>query len=153
MKRYIRTKDGRIVDVQKFIGEEKDTPYYYDFKFDEIKNEEDYCVLNWTAIGSKENSIKEQVGKRCQFGATIDSPFIAQADTIEELCDELVATNRGCKCLYKPSEVFGCQDKEAVNELIKSSLIYGAIWTKGEHGEPILKSVAKMNEKGDLELL
>jgi hypothetical protein len=73
---------------------------------------------------------------------------IRQADTIEELCDELVATNRGCKCLYKPSEIFGCQDKRAIDELIKSSLIYGAIWTdKG------LIYVAKMNDKGELELL
>lgn len=32
-------------------------------------------------------------------------------------------------------------------------IIYGAIWITGEHDEPILKSVAKMNdEKGDLEL-
>lgn len=30
---------------------------------------------------------------------------------------------------------------------------YGAIWTKGEDGEPLLKSVAKMNSEGELELL
>lgn len=30
---------------------------------------------------------------------------------------------------------------------------YGAIWAEGEAGEPILKSVAKMNSEGELELL
>lgn len=152
MKRYLRTKDGRIVDVQKFIGEEKDTPYYYDFKFDQIKNEEDYCVLNWTAVGSKENSIKEQVGKRCQFGVTISSPFIAQADTIEELCDVLVVCDpqlplpfirgrEGGGLYLHPS--FEKEFKEG-----KLEAVYGSIWVGGN-----LLKAAKMNEKGELELL
>lgn len=145
MNRYIRTKDGRIVDIQRFIDEEKDTPYYYDFEFDEIKNEEDYCVLNWTAVGSKENSIKEQVGKRCQFGVTISSPFIAQADTIEELCNEFVAEKYGNRI------VFSVEDRKTYETRYCVEYgwnIYGAIWT-----EKGLIYVAKMNEKGDLELL
>lgn len=31
--------------------------------------------------------------------------------------------------------------------------VYGAIWVEGERGEPILKPVTKMNEKGELKLL
>ena len=31
--------------------------------------------------------------------------------------------------------------------------VYGAIWTTGANGEPILKSVAKLNKEGVLELL
>ena len=150
--RYIRTKDGRIVDVQKFIDETKDTPYYYDFKFDEIKNEGDSCVLNWTAIGTRENSIKEQVGKRCQFGVTIDSPFIAQADTIEKLCDEFVVLEYGIESGVLYSRTQHTTLEEAIGSQTAkhkcSYEIYGAIWTdKG------LIYKAKINEKGDLELL
>lgn len=151
--RYIRTKDGRIVDVQKFIEETKDTPYYYDFKFDEIKNEGDSCALNWTAVGSKENTIKEQVGKRCQFGVTIDSPFIAQADTIEELCDEIII-KRYDEPTPHNSPIGKSKSWKAYQPIVKEvEAICGAIWTEGDKGEPILKSVAQMNEEGDLELL
>ena len=69
-----------------------------------------------------------------------------QADTIEELCDEFV------------SDHFVCKDLKQLLEYIKlgnvmGTQIYGAIWINGEHDEPILKSVAKMNDKGELELL
>lgn len=83
--------------------------------------------------------------------------FVSQADTIEELCDEFV--------LY-----FDCKDDKIRNhymiedelddvnarlDIIRSwneheepKVIYGAIWTdKG------LIYVAKLNEKGDLELI
>ena len=60
-------------------------------------------------------------------------------DTIEELCDEFVYVDEGCY-------------PEISDELdlmqTKSTIIYGAIWTdKG------LIYVAKMNNKGELELL
>lgn len=76
-----------------------------------------------------------------------------QADTIEELCDEFVIIRGDCKCLYKPRDIFDCQDKNAVNDLIKNNQIYGAIWVFDSNGAPTLKPVAKMNDKGDLELL
>ena len=62
-----------------------------------------------------------------------------QADTIEELCDEFVYVEEGCY-------------PEISDELdlmqTKSTIIFGAIWTdKG------LIYVAKMNDKGELELL
>ena len=153
--RYIRTRDGRIVNIQKFIDEQKDTPYYYDFEFDEIKNEENSCVLNWTAVGSRENSIKEQVGKRCQFGATIDSPFVAQSDSLDDLVDVFVLKD---KCSFTPS---GFRYRFASRERGFTSLlqvlaehtcdadteVYGAIGTdKG------LIYVTKMNKEKELEL-
>lgn len=60
--------------------------------------------------------------------------IVKQADTIEELCDELVhITNIGNHILGH----FWSPDS--------SDIVYGAIWTdKG------LKYVAKMNEKGEL---
>ena len=65
---------------------------------------------------------------------------IAVADTIKELCDEFVVIVDGRHYIRVP----------AGNPNFPT---YGAIWTTGEHGEPILKSVAKMNDEGELELL
>ena len=67
------------------------------------------------------------------------------ADTIEELCDEFVIINPD---IYeKPTLCYGDYD-EYKDELHKEDILFGAIWTdKG------LIYVAKMNEKGELELL
>ena len=145
--KYIRTKDGHILDIEALINQEKENPYYSDHEFEEIKNEDDCCVLNWTAIGTELNTIEDQVGKRLNYGMTITSPFIAQADTVEELCDEFVIVGK------KKHKVKGITKViYSINQL-KNNEIYGAIWTKGAHDEPVLKSVAKLNEKGELELL
>lgn len=89
---------------------------------------------------------------------TKELPYV---DTIEELCDEFIYIKHiDDKCF----KYFYNSIDTAKNELYNSDgtlhykprkdlEIYGAIWTTGEHGEPILKSVAKMNEKGELELL
>lgn len=63
------------------------------------------------------------------------------ADTIEELCDRFVVVEHG---LDDPFNV----DFEIAKTFIGKAKVYGAIWT--EWG---LKYVAKMNEKGELELL
>ena len=78
---------------------------------------------------------------------------IKQADTIEELCDEFVIDN---PLNWRPFP-FTTPDVDKVKLLLKNhpvSLIkynikiYGAIWTdKG------LIYVAKLNEKGELELI
>lgn len=81
------------------------------------------------------------------FGCSIinENKIIKQADTIEELCDEFVY----CKMLITKEDV-----KEILNsEDYKCKEIYGAIWVFDSNGTPTLKSVAKMNENGDLELL
>ena len=74
---------------------------------------------------------------------------LKEADTIEELCDEFVAI--GTKDNYIARTIYNNFDKELFTNLkCKASgfEIYGAIWTdKG------LIYVAKMNEKGELELL
>ena len=69
-----------------------------------------------------------------------------QADTIEELCDEFVVAyeNNGYVVLSNLAQVRLYRG----NNGFSNSQVYGAIWTdKG------LIYVAKMNEKGDLELL
>lgn len=66
-----------------------------------------------------------------------------EADTIEELCDEFIAMPKQLAEGHIPITFEGAQ-KFAKNGMV----VYGAIWTdKG------LIYVAKMNEKGELELL
>ena len=133
--KYVRTKNGVIIDLEKFINNEKDTPYYTDFIFDEITKD---GHLKWTAIGTDKNTMENQRGRRCQFDATLNSEIIKQADAIKELCDEFVMISDG-----KHKLDIGCHSYG--DEKIQ---IYGAIWTdKG------LIYVAKMNKKGELELL
>lgn len=144
--RYIVTKDGRIAEI-------KETMF--------VKQCED--------------------GKRLVYK---DSPFICvlygndtilkQADTIEELCDELVAEDRtGHRWLayittktYEDSEgniieykVYGNKYTEEyphnlIDDIKRKGLkIYGAIWVTDENGVPTLKPVSKVNEEGALELI
>ena len=69
-----------------------------------------------------------------------------QADTIEELCDEFVIVFKDKKIVEKDFKLvktnYGTYDS-----------VYGAIWTYDSNGAPTLKPVAKMNDKGELELL
>jgi len=79
------------------------------------------------------------------------APIIKQADTIEELCDEFVWDEDLCYINFenKTLELKRDDYKFDLDYCLKdSSPIYGSIWTdKG------LIYVAKMNEKGELELL
>ena len=69
-----------------------------------------------------------------------ESKIIKQADTIEELCDEFVSVRDNWHDHW--------DNFEEPKTLCSESEIYGAIWTdKG------LIYVAKINEKGELELL
>lgn len=72
-------------------------------------------------------------------GEYIKDYAIKQADTIEELCDEFVVVIENKQHLIP---------REWLKQEIIVDVLYGAIWTdKG------LIYVAKMNEKGELELL
>ena len=75
-----------------------------------------------------------------------DRHIIDQADNIEELCDEFVAVNDSMDLPILDSFENICL--LLTTKKHKNDDAYGAIWTdKG------LIYVAKMNEKGDLELL
>ena len=75
-----------------------------------------------------------------EWGCVLCSDVIKYADTIEELCDEFVIIdNNGKPQVYSP---FDLKYWKTDNSL------FGAIWTdKG------LTYVAKMNDKGEFELL
>lgn len=74
---------------------------------------------------------------------------IAQADTIGKLIDVYVIKDKDERLPFVSKTDF-----DYVNNKDKANFeVYGAIWVTGKNGEPILRSVAKMNEKGELELL
>lgn len=72
---------------------------------------------------------------------------IKQADTIEDLCDEFVikAYCSNDPFLFMKEQI---DIKDFISKCDKDTIIYGAIWC--EWG---LKYVARMNEKGEFELL
>jgi hypothetical protein len=122
----IRTKDG-IYEVKK----EYDIYYEVTIPESQLKYDEDnncyYEESKWDAFLKKD--------------------VIKVADTIEELCDEFVfemgLENNICQLTFEQvrDNILNC-------ELYSMSTLYGAIWTdKG------LIYVAKMNEKGYLELV
>ena len=92
------------------------------------------------------NAIKE-----FKIGDMIGVPYnglvkiIAQADTIEELCDEYVIVDEENEhYINQSNDIHHIRRKWAIGNYT----IYGAIWTdKG------LIYVARMNSKGELELL
>ena len=113
--RYIRTKDGKIYELQKTKSGEK-----YLVKTNEL-------IPEW-------NEARE---------------VIKQADTIEELCDEAVVIDQSN---YNKPVVILCGGNGKPFPTAKTfypfATIYGAVWTdKG------LIYRAKMNKKGELELL
>lgn len=136
MKKYIRTKDTdfRTGEILKVLHEYED---YFE------------C----------EGTFEKRIGCKAYVKKEI---VVKSADTIEELCDEFVDTselktsNTG-EWLYDEFDnknkclVYYAKDERRtipLNEFDDLSKIYGAIFTdKG------LIYVAKMNEKGELELL
>lgn len=71
--------------------------------------------------------------------------ILKQANTIEELCDEFVYVGEKGNVILGMSYM---QIEDVKKYNVNNNKIYGAIWTdKG------LIYVAKMNEKGELELL
>ena len=100
--------------------------------------------------------------EKSKLYAFTEGDIFKQADTIEELCDGFVVINRFNKRKYLYSKKGFIKRVERNNtynrdkntyqdkleHLLDYNTIYGAIWTdKG------LIYVAKMNEKGELELL
>lgn len=85
-------------------------------------------------------------GDQIELTAITDqSNILKESNNLEELCDEFVVCHNGKTICQFARNVWGY---EQIKYLGTSNDFYGAIWTdKG------LIYVAKMNEKGDLELL
>lgn len=122
--KYIRTKDGRIYE----IIEETENGYELRGPFEKKINCNCYMI------------------KRV-FGDNSD-PTYQIADTIEELCDEFVWVSVNGEYHNRKANTYGLETSKMHRNSSQIKEIYGAIWTdKG------LIYVAKMNEKGELELL
>lgn len=108
-----------------------------------------YEVLEiYTYTKKKLGVIIESLGCKTQNENELKTIFfcdvLKHADTIEELCDEFVVIHKelnGNHIIHRYNWL-GKSEHKMGNE------VYGAIWT-----ECGLKYVAKMNEKGELELL
>lgn len=98
-----------------------------------------------------EMGVKVYIGIN-EFNNPTYEPIIAQADTIEELCDEFVyeyknSFYKNSKPSYELVEM-SLETMKATMEFFSGATFYGAIWTsKG------LIYVAKLNDKGELELI
>lgn len=100
-------------------------------------------------------------GQHCETddkgGRTMDNWYLKEvkfADTIEELCDEfvLVASYR----FRRPKTATELEKElyEMINFYTdKDDKIYGAIWVQLPNGAWRLEPVAKVNNKGELELI
>ena len=78
----------------------------------------------------------------CDYGQIHKLEILRKSQSIEELCDEFVVVNNTC---FNTPQLLGT---EIDKDYYKHEEVYGAIWTsKG------LIYVAKMNDKGELELI
>ena len=76
------------------------------------------------------------------------SQILNQSENLDELCDEFVMVDNSNNKPYRPFIIYGRSLEELNERQSCNESIYGAIWTdKG------LIYVAKMNEKGELELI
>ena len=82
-----------------------------------------------------------------------DRDIIAKADTIEELCDAFIIIDEDKKKSVYLKELNWTFDMMQDLGMWSDRTCYGAIWIYDSSDAPTLKSVAKMNDKGELELL
>lgn len=131
-----------------------DMPYIRTKNF--IHDSKDVVVVNENGTlvvlrGIDKDFIERTHGRTWNTGTNV---VLAQADTIKELCDELVLIEvDGYPTLleelyFERRRFLRKNEYEFLSVLPENPIIYGAIWT--DEG---LIYVAKMNDKGELELL
>ena len=99
--------------------------------------ETDCCIIDTIKY-------KEITGENCFIPK---NEIVDEANTIEELCDEFIVVSDNCEKPIISALPFNELKIYAKNRT-KYANCYGAIWT-----ECGLKYIAKMNSKGELELL
>lgn len=86
----------------------------------------------------------------CSLGCVDKKDILKQADTIEELCDWFIVEGDDNEITYHKTLFSAKTDgKDYILESNEAYTIYGCVLVKGKG----LIYVAKMNEKGELELL
>lgn len=162
--KYIRTKYDKILDIdntKECIYVIRDTSVkntesrYVSYLWDNWKEYHliDYQNCMLFSFDSAQNFIRKLMEANLKFQDLVIelSPYYKdckQADTIEELCDEIVLYDNQLNTYgVFVKKVIGFKWLQNHIEIYKGMTIYGAIWTsKG------LIYVAKMNDKGELEL-
>ena len=160
--KYIRTKDGIYTDyysraLASMPSRTKDVYIRHKEKKESFEDiAKDYRLSLWTIrniYGTGRNHVNWQCSKQKKHGHIPDDEVVIQeADTIEELCDEYIVKYRHLYYRnYSLEKAIQKRDWLCKNNFVvlgEKPDIYGAIWTnKG------LVYVAKLNEKGELELL
>ena len=142
--KYNRTKDVRNVKrYAKVELEEWEGIVLIDLDKEnfEVARYDDYTKPEWLMDGDN-------------YGDIPFSRIIKTADTIEELCDVYIMDHGFGKYIVDFDELDSHAMGQTKEMLLSGQLkAYGAIWINGENNEPILKSVAKANKKGELKLL
>lgn len=121
--KYIRTKDGKVFYLKRF--EDETTPF-------------------GKSLGIITMVDKSKFYDYYQF---FKEDIIKEADTIEELCDLFVVKITLIEDNYAFYRYEGLSEAKLVS-FKNNAPLYGAIWT----GEGLIY-VAKLNEKGEFELL
>ena len=127
--KYVRTKDDKTFKIFNIDGKKR----YIRTKAGEIFDINDLTSVNF-----------EELTKFVKEAIFLNEIIIKQADTIEELCDEFIVVDK----ITKHHSTLNVNDLGKLKALLDDYQIYGAIWT-----EKGLIYVAKMNDKGELELL
>lgn len=126
MKRYIRTNDNRIIDLER----------YKKLTFPSTDLER----MFWQSAAKNPTKHQNGIAKRTY----------KEADTIKELCDAFIINDSGKYFLINAHEFDNIVENNAVNwrDYLATKGIYGAIWTnKG------LIFVARINMNKELELI
>ena len=152
--RYIRTKDGKLFDIEKIKRDIKSNGklgYYTNYKWQKlaVNKELNEIQLNWTCTHTDTGETKlHGVYLNC------DSVEYKESNMVEKLCDAFVCEQYiifiNCDKTKKMEYEFAgelCAWKPITQNMINNG-IYGAVWT--EWG---LKYVAKLDKKGKWKIL
>ena len=137
MKRYIRTENGKIFDTE-FVP----AIFKWDWNVKFIIDDNNLIIYD----------------KRSKDRIANHGQILKQSDNLEELIDEFRNVTYGKNpeisnpLTYEQAKELKLKDAQR-NEFSPSFQTFGVIWFIRDNGEPIMKSVAEMNEKGDIKLL
>ena len=163
MSRYVRTKDG-VMTVKRFILSKLRERLGPNPTIWEDKGKYCYTIEFGVSSGNGNACSRFETHHKTEKEALqmFENMLLKKADTIEELCDEFVCTGGKGRNSFLSPEYKNFDEEGYPTDTYEEGILnairrgvnyinyvwYGAIWTdKG------LIYVAKMNKKGELELL
>ena len=140
---YIRTKDGRIIDLSRYVYDE--TAHWYREKIKLV----DHFGLHHFCWKEDFDKIPDCFGK--MLVEQLDKQECKFANDIEKLCDCFIKIkrNKGCKDFILKFDHTDLARLKEQKLKYPESPVYGAIHVENKG----LIYVARMNDKGDWELL